>query len=308
VANRDASLRRNHGLRTSPPGNHCHGSSSLDARRANGGSGEVEKLDAEGSVHAVRKRIKRIRALVRLVGDERGKKAFAKIDARLQGSGKHFAHVRDAEVLVATLEKVKSGTHHKFKSAIVEGLHRRLVARRNAAMAKLLGRSRPVDEISRSLKDVRRDVGDWKFGSDWSVVSPGLMATYGAAQKALPAALADPSIENLHSWRKEAKFLWYQLQFLCVLKPRVISPLDKHLHELTNILGDDHDLAVLTQTVVEHREDWELAEFAVPLGAAILKDRIKLQERAFSLGRKMFSEPPADFAKRLHGRKRAART
>jgi CHAD domain-containing protein len=48
---------------------------------------EVNELNAEGTVHAIRKRIKRIRALVRLVEDDIGEKPFAKIDARLQESG-----------------------------------------------------------------------------------------------------------------------------------------------------------------------------------------------------------------------------
>ena len=60
-------------------------------------------------------------------------------------------------------------------------------------------------------------------------------------------ATRDVSDNTLHEWRKRAKDLRYQLQFLCKAWPGVIDAAVAEAHDLGDILGDDHDLALLRQ-------------------------------------------------------------
>jgi CHAD domain-containing protein len=267
---------------------------------------DLDDLNAEGSVHELRKRFKRIRALLRLVRSQIGDKAFRKLDACVRESGRKVADFRDADVLLSTLDGLRDANGIRVRSDTAERLHEQLVARRNAALAHVLGDEQTVDDIKKTLKAVRRDVERWKIGSGWESIARGMMGTYAAAQECVADALVDPSIENLHAWRKEAKSVWYQLQFLCALRPRVITPLEQRLHALGDLLGDDHDLAVLTQTIAEHAGGWKIADDALPLAAAVRKKRIELQERAFVSGRNLFKQSPQRFATHLHGRQRVA--
>lgn len=50
---------------------------------------------------------------------------------------------------------------------------------------------------------------------------------------------------NLHELRKRTKDLLYELELLCCVWPEMIGPLVEQAHHLTDLLGDDHDLAVL---------------------------------------------------------------
>lgn len=267
---------------------------------------DLDDLNAEGSVHELRKRFKRIRALLRLVRPEIGDKAFRKLDACVRESGQQVAELRDADVLLSTLDGLKDISGLRVSSDTVERLHEQLVARRNAALAHVLGDEQTVDHIKKALKRARRDIERWKIGSGWKSIASGMMDTYAAAQQCVTAALVDPSIENLHAWRKDAKSVWYQVEFLCALRPRVIKPLEERLHALGDLLGDDHDLAVLTQTIANHACDWKVADDVLLLAAAVHKKRIELQERAFVSGRNLFKESPQSFATHLHGRQRVA--
>ena len=74
-------------------------------------------------------------------------------------------------------------------------------------------------------------------------------------------------------------------------------------HTLADLLGDDHDLANLTRTVVDHREDWKLHDFAVVLAVAAQKHRARLQGRAVPLGRQLFEQSSEGFLQHLQKRK-----
>ena len=49
----------------------------------------------------------------------------------------------------------------------------------------------------------------------------------------------------MHEFRKRAKDLWYLLRLLAGAWPGLLDPSAEQLHELTEMLGDHHDLAVL---------------------------------------------------------------
>src|SRR5207237_4593957 len=81
-----------------------------------------------------------------------------------------------------------------------------------------------------------------RFKCDWSsdVCSSDLQAGYGA----LVVASTEPTIENLHEWRKQAKYFGYQLQLLEPICRNVMDELGNPMQELTEALGDDHDLEI----------------------------------------------------------------
>ena len=110
--------------------------------------------------------------------------------------------------------------------------------------------------------------------------------------------MADPSVENLHEWRKQAKYLRHQLEVLEPIQPVAMAELAGRLHELTQLLGDGHDLAVLRQKLV--------AGPAAPAGriretlvTLIDRRRAELEQEALQLGRRLFADKPKDFTERL---------
>ena len=67
----------------------------------------------------------------------------------------------------------------------------------------------------------------------------------------LCAARKAPSAEHMHEWRKRTKDVWHHLQLLEESWQPVIGAVADEAHELSDRLGDEHDL-----TVLEGVGDW----------------------------------------------------
>src|SRR5262249_46053160 len=79
----------------------------------------------------------------------------------------------------------------------------------------------------------------------------GLILTYRQSGKTMGAAYDDPVAENYHEWRKQAKYHHYHMTLLCDLWRPVTHSLEKETDDLSDLLGDDHNLDVLHKTLLK---------------------------------------------------------
>ena len=91
------------------------------------------------------------------------------------------------------------------------------------------------------------------------------------------------------------KDLWYQERLLEETWPGVMKAQAKEAKKLSKLLGSDHDLAVLAETL---RSDPELAALSSDLQPLIAERRGVLLERSRELGRRVYAEKPKHFARR----------
>src|SRR5262249_14754613 len=133
-------------------------------------------------------------------------------------------------------------------------------------------------------------------GRGFSALASGLKRTYKRGRLGRAAA-ADATTENLHEWRKRVKDLWYHLEILQPMRPEILGELAEKAHRLADLLGDDHDLAVLRSM---------LTEGAVSAGdegprvlALIDRRRAELQQEAGPLGDELYRDRPKDLVARL---------
>jgi CHAD domain-containing protein len=250
---------------------------------------------SEESVHELRKNFKRIRALVRLARDAVGEKVYKRDNAALRSLGRRLSPVRDAAVRVRTLD----GLRKKDGATVPAPLTRRLSARRQAALAKLR-RSRTLDAIEVGLRDLRGRLRGWPRHIDgFAGLEPGLRRIYRQGRRGRRDALASHDDEDLHDWRKRAKDLRSQVELLEKLWPKPMKDLAGELHDLTDCLGDDHDLGDLRRIL-----SYEAGIAAGVHGRSDLVDRIekrrsKLQRDARELGDRIYSERPKVFTRRI---------
>jgi CHAD domain-containing protein len=113
------------------------------------------------------------------------------------------------------------------------------------------------------------------------------------------AAAKEPNDEHLHEWRKRVKDLWYASQILTPAAPKPMRRFAKRAHRLSNLLGDDHDLAILRQYVEDHPHHFADEAQRLALTAAIERRRNRLQRDAFELGAKVYERPPKKFVRSI---------
>jgi CHAD domain-containing protein len=149
----------------------------------------------------------------------------------------------------------------------------------------------------------------WTFDADgFEALRPGLERIYRRGRRGMRAAAGEPRDECLHEWRKRSKDLWYALQILRPAGPKRMKKLAKRAHRLSDLLGDNHDLAVLRTQVERAGGSFEREASRTALLAVIDRRRLSLQGDAFKLGAKIYEAAPKRFGRSVERgwRKRAA--
>ena len=254
---------------------------------------------SDEALHDARKELKRARATLRLLRDAIGDRAYRRENEALRDAARPLSAIRDSKVLLDTLNGLVE-RFHASDDLPPTGELRRMLRRQRAAMRRTaLEGPMPFSESCAALRDVLHRADRWHTGSGgWKVLGAGLKRIYGKARKALAAAEADRTAEKLHEWRKQTKYLWHQLQLLEPLWPGMIGELADQAHRLADYLGDDHDLSVLRDKVIEAGNGIGKSERRALIRLIDIQ-RTELRDKAMVLGRRLFEETPADFAARF---------
>ena len=253
-------------------------------------------------IHEARKTIKRLRALVRLVRCDLADEVYALENQCFRDAGQRLSGLRDATVLVETLDRLVEFLGNDVPKSRFAQVRTWLVERRDRAYSQADSSNRDVQEVIAELAQARERLADWQLQHQgWGGIRVGLQRIYARGRRDFAAAYALPSDEAFHDWRKQVKYLWYHIQILENVWPSVMQALAEELDQLGELLGQDHDLAVLHTTV---RTEFPRAGAAATLMA--LERRINvvrsgMQDRARLLAERIYVEQPREFTRRLRG-------
>jgi CHAD domain-containing protein len=258
-------------------------------------------------VHEARKSLKKERALLRLVRGELGDDTYRAENTALRDAAARLSGLRDAQVGLLTLDRLAEPAAGHVPPETMERLRAALAA--DADGHAPTGLPALAAAVAVELTDVRDHVKRWHLErDDWGLVSGGLRRAYERGVAALADVEADPTVERLHEWRKRVKDLWYHARLLQPVWPEMMDAQAEQAHVLSELLGDDHDLAVLRERLVS---DPTLAGDAPgdldPLIGVIDRRRADLIAQARLLGRRLYAERPKAFERRMKGLWRAWR-
>ena len=254
----------------------------------------------DAAVHSARKDIKKARAALQLLRDSLPDSAYARENSALRDAARPLSDVRDGKALLDSLDQLIERYGPPGKALDVEGLRRALRRARTEARKRTLSPPAALTPGRVALRESHRRAAGWPAGRQgWKVIGSGLKRTYAKGRKALSAAQSDPTMENLHEWRKHAKYLQYQLQTLRPLWPGPIGELADQVHKLSDYLGDNHDLAALREKAFENADALSGNATLDALVALIDRRRAELRIKAFALGRRIYEEKPGTFASRF---------
>jgi CHAD domain-containing protein len=255
-------------------------------------------LDA--AVHSTRKRLKRLRAELRLGRPAIGGTTYRRENAAFRELGRKLSGPRDAMVLVETLDGLTDRFRDELPPSTTAVLRGRLVEAHERAVAELLGDAAMIDGVRSGLEEARLRSASWTFAADgFEALGGGLGRIYKRGRRAMRAAADDPTTERLHEWRKRSKDLWHALQIVRPAGPKRTKRLARRAHGLADLLGDDHDLAVLRERVRRSRGAFESDAASDALLAAIDRRRRTLQSQALELGAVVYGRAPKRFVRSI---------
>jgi CHAD domain-containing protein len=265
----------------------------------------LEALDgtelSDEAVHSARKELKKARATLRLLRDALGDAVYKRENAALRDAARPLSEVRDAKVLLDTLDRLVERYGASARAMQLDGLRRALRWEYAATRRRVLQQPAALKPQRDALRRIYERSARWPvWHHGWSVIGAGLNRVYREGRKAFATSQADPSPENLHEWRKQVKYLWHQLQVLEPLRSGAIGKRADQAHRLADYLGDHHDLSVLRTKVTDSGEDaFRDAAPRCPPVALIDRYRARLQDKAFVLGRRLYEKKPRVLAARF---------
>ncbi|CAN5217678.1 CHAD domain-containing protein [soil metagenome] len=285
--------------------------------RADGGP------DAE-AVHDVRKCLKKARSVLRLARSDLGPAVARHANGELRQVGVDLAQQRDADALVEAVDRLVASSDVACPGAdrrpnptsvealsVVRGLlvERADRVRTGGAVDRrsALSAARTLDQSTNWLCLVPAQA------TGWAALGPGLTRQYRRGRRAYLDLPEQPSVEALHEWRKRVKDLWYHQRLLRQLWSDAQEPVIATAHELSDLLGDDHDLGSLIAHVGAHHPEIgpDLRLGAAPVEPVPVNDQVRdlvaaeasgerrrLQTRARWLGARLYADAPPAWGER----------
>ncbi len=261
---------------------------------------EDNKRSMHESVHKLRTRCKKIRALIRLV-----RPAFSDYSAEnevfrdLAGT---FSELRDADAMHTTIDAIC--THYADELPEAGGTEfkelRAWVDRRKQSVAHAMQADAALEKACEAFAASKSRIRHWSLDDpDLTAATAGLTKTYKRGRKGMEAAAALPAPESFHEWRKRAKYHRYHLRLLQRAWPPILSASRKAARDLSDWLGDDHDLAVIRRVLGEHVDEiGKLVQYSALL-SLFSRRAAELQTASFSLGRRVYAETPKAHSRRI---------
>jgi CHAD domain-containing protein len=236
-----------------------------------------------GEVHDARKRLKEIRALLRLIRTPLGM-SFTTENAWYRDIAHELSAARDAEAVLEAIKRLMAATDNPLLREGFRRARRRLARRRRAAMstAALLSR----------LGYARTRLADWpRLEDDFdATLADGLRRTLRAGGRALARASENRAPEDFHELRKRVKDHWYHTQLLTPAWPHVMKGHGRGVERLSDLLGEQHDLVITAAAI----DDDALQPF-------IAQERRRLEDDALRVAALLFSESPRSWCRRVRG-------
>jgi CHAD domain-containing protein len=284
---------------------------------------------AEEQVHEARKALKRLRALLRLLEDELGARSYERDSALVAEAGRGVAKARDAAVLLRTLDSLIERQPNKLGGrAGVRRLRARLADERDREARRALADS----ERGRAIEDLlalRARAAAWAPAPNQiEALEPALERIYSQGRKrmrrAARASGARSRGRKLHEWRKRVKDLRYAAEMLdrdgaakragarrkrgarkrARAQAAFPAKVARRADELGELLGAEHDLAVLAERV---RGGSQRPSPSGELGRrsrrallrAIARRRRRMRARALRDGARLYSSAPKPFVRQM---------
>jgi CHAD domain-containing protein len=253
--------------------------------------------DPVEAVHDARKRLKKTRSALRLARPAMRTRDYRTENRRLRDRGRALSGARDADVMVETIDALSERFAGQAPAALFDAVRERL-AERAAAVREDAGED--VASEAAALHALAARVDEWPVErASADTLVRGLERSYVRGRDAFARADRRPTTTNLHEFRKRVKDLWYHERLLGEVWPGMMKAHAKESKTLSQLLGDDHDLAVLEALLADEEVTRDVAADIGELLEMIAHRREELLAEIRALGRRVYAEPPKAFRRRM---------
>jgi CHAD domain len=264
-----------------------------------------------GAVHTTRKSTKRIRALLRLVRFEIGAKVYRFENEAMRDTARLLSGVRSAAVMVESLDLVETLYHPLLADGTFVEARERLTVNRDRLEQRAMEDVELLPRVVAALERAHARYSTWPtdpiarevYGNGirdrYQTIAPGMAAIYRRGRREMVIAYHSPAPTTFHAWRKRVKYLMHQMEIVTPLWPEVILGMVITLDRMAQLLGEDHDLADLLNTLASRPELCPNPLERSMIRALAEQRRSDVETAARILGRRIYAEKPDSLSSRF---------
>ncbi len=250
-------------------------------------------------VHDARKSLKRIRALLDLAEPALAKPDYRREDRRFRDLGRTLSGARDIAVMLQQLDALAVRGEIDAAGRFPFALRSWLLAKADEATAEHDNERR--EEAIAGLTKAREAIAGLAVSDrNFDAVARGFARSYAKGADAFSRAYdkrADASL--FHDWRKHVQRHWRQCQLLRAAWPEALEARIALAGELSEIIGEDHDLAVLAAFARQNRAILGPPEELAAFAKACSRRQRTLRLMASPRGARLYALRPKTMAKML---------
>lgn len=264
----------------------------------------IEALENPGeskgeTIHGVRKRIKKIRALFRMVRSELDRKAFQRANTYYRALAHTLSALRDATVMIKTLEKLRQIYPDRLSARVFAILRKALADQQDQVSSAFFEDETNIRNVAEAFRQAPLTIPDLaENDNSFSVFRPNLARIYRRGRKALQVATKDPRIHNWHELRKDVKTIWYHTRLFQPIWPGLFAAYGQEFGRLGELLGDDHDFGILAQQIESDRLLLRNRQSKKKVLDGLHQQRAELQAQILPLANRLFAEKTSAFVDR----------
>ena len=259
-----------------------------------------EKLDRHETVHQVRKRCKKVRAVLRLIRGSIDADTYKFENTFYRDAARKLSHIRDTEAMIETFDELVEHYEDQIDPGAYDSVREELRRRQDAAVDEDAELDKLLEAFRAKMVEGRDRVSTWSLDADgFPAIAGGIEKTYKRGIKALDGVHGDPSTEQYHEWRKRTKYHWYHTRMLRDAWKEVMQARRDELSDLSDLLGDEHDLGVFREMIEADAEAFGESTSVQAFVGLLDRRRSELRAEANALGGRIYAEAPKDHVSRL---------
>ncbi len=254
-------------------------------------SGELsdETVNLDERIHNTRTNVKKCRAMLRLLQVQLGNDVYRFENLALRDIGRLLSDNRDSFILVETLDVLSESLSEQDKTGW-ESV-RQTLNENYLEHTRLFRENNVKEHIIKELQILATRAKDWQIEDSDDLFWQGIEKIYKNGQDHMQTVFKEKSDVLMHEWRKDVKYLWYQLLILTSEQPDDLTDLAEEFHILSGYLGIDHDLYELKQFLLQNPNAGPVSAIRNML-KSIDQEKARLESLAHADGNKLFIESP----------------
>lgn len=257
----------------------------------------AENVSPNLAVHEMRKTFKRLRSLVHFYIDYPDEFP-PDYSTQIKYFGRSLSVMRESFVNVQIFERIVT-ENHIIPERKMKSFREKLAEKNRLVIEQGFLQAEGYLPIQNFGKLLARQLERFEIGQPSLLqIVKQLEVSYLEAFELFKQISADSEPEKIHELRKKMKRLMYQYDFIRFLHPRFFKSKTFQLNNITERLGEDHDLFVFLEDIKNTEHDFTNVEFEI-IENKVQHLREVNQVKLFPRLKQFFSDTPLIFNQKL---------